>query len=40
MVVDTLFKFPNLLEDMARIIKIAERIEADVPEKKSSDLSQ
>ena len=34
--VDALFKFPKLLEDMARIIKIAERIEADGPGRKSS----
>ena len=39
-VVDALFKFPKLPEDVAGIIKIAERIEADGPEKKSSGPSQ
>ena len=33
---DTLFKFPKLLEDVAGIIKIAEKIEVDVYEKKLS----
>jgi hypothetical protein len=35
-VVDALFKFPKLPEDMADNIKIVERIEADGPERKSS----
>jgi hypothetical protein len=35
-VVDALFKFPKLPEDVASIIKIVERIEADGPEKRSS----
>jgi hypothetical protein len=39
-VVDALFKFPKLPEDMAWIIKIAERIEADGPERKSSGPAQ
>lgn len=39
-VVDALFKFPKLPEDVAGIIKIAERIEADGPERKSSGPSQ
>ena len=39
-VVDTLFKFPKLPEDVAEIIKIAERIEADALEKKSSGPAQ
>ena len=39
-VVDTLFKFPKLPEDVARIIKIIERIEADGPKRKSSGPSQ
>ena len=39
-VVDALFKFPKLPEDVARIIKIAERIEADGPERRSSGPSQ
>ena len=39
-VVDTLFKFSKLPEDVAGIIKIAERIEVDGPKMKSSDSSQ
>ena len=39
-VVDALFKFSKLPEDMAGIIKIVERIEADGPERKSSGPSQ
>ena len=39
-VVDALFKFPKLPEDVAGIIKIVERIEADGPERKSSGPSQ
>jgi hypothetical protein len=39
-VVDALFKFPKLPEDVAGIIKIAERIEADGPERKSSGPAQ
>jgi hypothetical protein len=39
-VVDALFKFPKLLEDVAGIIKIAERIEADGSKIKSSAPSQ
>ena len=39
-VVDALFKFPKLSEDVARIIKIVERIEADGPKRKSSGPSQ
>jgi hypothetical protein len=39
-VVDVLFKFPKLPEDVAGIIKIAERIEADGPERKSSGPAQ
>ena len=40
-VLDVLFKFPKLPEDVAEIIKIAERIEADGSEKKlMSDPSQ
>src|ERR1700738_1744885 len=39
-VVDALFKFPKLPEDVAGIIKIAERIEADAPERKSSGPAQ
>jgi len=35
-VVDALFKFPKLPEDVAGIIKIVERIEADGPERRSS----
>ena len=38
--VDALLKFPKLPEDVAGIIKIAERIEADGPERKSSGPSQ
>jgi hypothetical protein len=34
LVVDALFKFPKLLEDMAGIIKIAKSIEADGLKKK------
>ena len=39
-VVDALFKFPKLLEDVAGIIKIVERIETNGPERKSSGPSQ
>ena len=39
-VVDALFKFPKLPEDVVGIIKIAEKIEADGPERKSSGPSQ
>ena len=39
-VVDALFKFPKLPEDVAGIIKIAERIEADGPERKSTGPAQ
>ena len=39
-VVDALLKFSKLPEDVARIIKIAERIEVDGPERKSSGPSQ
>jgi hypothetical protein len=39
-VVDALFKFPKLSKDVASIIKIAEKIEADGPERKSSGLAQ
>ena len=39
-VVNALFKFPSLPEDVAGIIKIAERIEADGPERKTSGPSQ
>ena len=39
-VVDALFKFPKLPEDVAGIIKIAERIEANGLERKSSGPSQ
>ena len=39
-VVDALFKFPKLPDDVAGIIKIAERIEADGPERKPGGLSQ
>jgi hypothetical protein len=35
-VVDALFKFPKLPEDVAGIIKIAEQIEADGPERRLS----
>jgi hypothetical protein len=35
-VVDALFKFPKLPRDVARIIKIAEQIEADGPERRLS----
>ena len=35
-VVDALFKFPKPPEDVARIIKIAERIEVDGPKRKSN----
>jgi hypothetical protein len=38
--VDALFKFPKLPEDVAGIIKIAERIEADGLERKSSGPAQ
>jgi hypothetical protein len=38
--IDALFKFPKLPEDVARIIKISEQSEADGPEKKSSVPSQ
>ena len=39
-VVDALFKFPKLLEDVIGIIKIAEIIEVDGPKRKSSGPSQ
>ena len=39
-VVDALFKFPKLPEEVAGIIKIAERIEADGPERKPSGPAQ
>ena len=39
-VVNVLYKFPKLLEDMAEIIKIVERIEVDGPGKKSNNPSQ
>jgi hypothetical protein len=39
-VVDALFKFPKLPDDVAGIIKTAERIEADGPERKSSGAAQ
>jgi hypothetical protein len=39
-VVDALFKFPKLPEDVAGIIKIAERTEADGPERQSSGPAQ
>ena len=32
--VGTLFKFPKVVKDVARIIKIAEKIEADGPKKR------
>jgi hypothetical protein len=35
-VVDALFKFPKLLEDVTGIIKIAKGIEADGPKKNKS----
>ena len=38
--VDALFKFPKLPKDVAGIIKIVERIEANGPERKSSGPSQ
>ena len=39
-VVDALFKFPKVPKNAAGIIKIAEKIEADDPERKSSGPSQ
>jgi hypothetical protein len=39
-VVDVLFKFPKFPEVVAGIIKIAERIEADGPKRKSSSPAQ
>jgi hypothetical protein len=39
-VVDALFKFPKLPEEVARIIKIAERIEANGLDRKSSGSSR
>jgi hypothetical protein len=38
--VDALFKFPKLPKDVAGIIKIAERIAANEPKRKSSNPSQ